>query len=104
METMLRTMDTVHFCEQINVSVRQTHYHMTWRDRDHIKNTLTWYTGVLRNSGQCRTNGQPPENRCKPAQLQRQPQRFITSPTSHRLRILSSDQCHRKKLNISKKL
>ena len=96
METMLRTMDTVHFCEQIKVSARRLHHIMKWRDRDHIKNTLTWYIGVSRNSGQCRTDGQPPENRCKPAKLQRQPQRFITSPTSHRLRILSSDQSHRK--------
>ena len=70
---MLRTMDTVHFCEQIKVSARQPHHIMKWR-----------------NSGKRKTD-----------KLQRQPQLSMSSSASHRLRILSSDQSHRKKLNIA---
>lgn len=90
METMLRTMDTVHFCEQIKVSPRQLHHIMKWRDRDHINNPLTHFVGGSCNSGKRKTD-----------KLQRQPQLSMFSSASHRLRILSSDQSHRKKLNIA---
>lgn len=99
---MLRTMDTVRFCEQIKGSARLAHFIMTWRDRDHINNTLMYSTGVSRNSGQRKTEDELADNRSKPDKLQRYPQLFMTSPASHRLRILSSDQSHRKKLTISK--
>ena len=87
---MLRTMDTVHFCEQVKVSARQPHYIMKWRERDHINNLLTHFVGGSRNSGKRKTD-----------KLQRQPQLSMPSSASHRLRIFSSDQSHRKKLNIS---
>ena len=90
---MLRTMDTVHFCEQIKVSARQPHQIMKWRERDHINNPLTHSVGGSRNSEKRKTD-----------KLQRQPRLSMSSSASHRLRILSSDQCHRKKLNISRKL
>ena len=78
---MLRTMDTVHFCEQIKVSARQPHHIMKWRERDHTNNLLT--------------------HSVKIDKLQRQPRLSMFSSASHRLRILSSDQSHRKKLNIA---
>lgn len=87
---MLRTMDTVHFCEQIKVSARQPHHIMTWRERDHINNPLTHSVGDARNSGKRKTD-----------KLQRQPRLSMFSSASHRLRILSSDQSHRKKQNIA---
>lgn len=87
---MLRTMDTVHFCEQIKVSARQPHHIMKWRERDHTNNLLTHSVGGSRNSGKRKTD-----------KLQRQPQLPMPSSASHRLRIFSSDQSHRKKLNIS---
>ena len=87
---MLHTMDTVHFCEQIKVSARQPHHIMTWRERDHINNPLTHSVGDARNSGKRKTD-----------KLQRQPQLSMFSSASHRLRILSSDQSHRKKQNIA---
>lgn len=90
METMLRTMDTVHFCEQIKVSVRRSHYIMKWRDRDHTNNPLTHYVRGSCHSGKRKTD-----------KLQRQPQLSMPSSASHRLRIFSSVQRHRKKLNIA---
>ncbi|MDM3319108.1 hypothetical protein OGV94_12585 [Citrobacter sp. Ce006] len=87
---MLRTMDTVHFCEQIKVSARQPHQIMKWRERDHINNPLTHSVGGSRNSGKRKTD-----------KLQRQPRLSMSSSASHRLRILSSDQSHRKKQNIA---
>lgn len=87
---MLRTMDTVHFCEQIKVSARQPHHIRKWRERDHTNNLLTHSVGSPRNSGKRKTD-----------KLQRQPQLSMSSSASHRLRIRSSDQSHRKKLNIA---
>lgn len=87
---MLRTMDTVHFCEQIKVSARQHHHIRKWRERDHTNNLLTHSVGSPRNSGKRKTD-----------KLQRQPQLSMSSSASHRLRIRSSDQSHRKKLNIA---
>jgi hypothetical protein len=98
---MLRTMDTVHFCEQIKVSVRRTHSIMNWRERDHINNALTHSDGGSRNSRKRKANDKFPESRDNEPTLQRQPTLFITSSASHRLRIPSSEQSHRKKLNIS---
>ena len=82
---MLRTMDTVHFCEQIKVSARQPHNIMKWRECDHINNPLTHSVGGSYHSGKRKTD-----------KLQRQPQLSMPSYASHRLRILSSDQSHRK--------
>ncbi len=87
---MLHTMDTVHFCEQIKVSARQPHHIMKWRERDHINKPLTHSVDGSCNSGQRKKD-----------KLQRQPQLSTSSSASHRLRILSSDQSHRKKLNIA---
>ena len=87
---MLRTMDTVHFCEQIKVSARRPHHIMRWRDCVHINNLLTHSVGGSRNSGKRKTD-----------KLQRQPQLSMPSSASHRLRIFSSVQRHRKKLNIA---
>ncbi|WP_196207576.1 hypothetical protein [Citrobacter sp. Res13-Sevr-PEB04-36] len=98
---MLRTMDTEHFCEQIKVSVRQPHNTMNWRERDHINNALTDSAGGSRNSRERKADDKFPDNRDNASTLQRQPMLFITSSASHRLRILSSEQSHRKKLNIS---
>lgn len=87
---MLRTMDTVHFCEQIKASACQSHYIMKWRDRDHINTPLTRSVGGSYHSGKRKTD-----------KLQRQPQLSMPSYASHRLRILSSVQRHKKKLNIA---
>ena len=101
MENMLRTMDTVHFCEQIKVSVRQPHSIMNWRERDHINNTLTYPAGGSRNSRIRKADDKFPVNRDNVPTRQHQPMLFITCSASHRLRILFSEQSHRKKLNIS---
>lgn len=98
MENMLRTMDTVHFCEQIKVSASQPHYIMNWRERDHTNNPLTHCAGGSRNSGKHKADDKRLDNQDKIQTVQRQPLLFITSPASHRLRILTSEQSHRKKV------
>lgn len=98
---MLRTMDTEHFCEQINVSARRPHSIMNWRDRDHTNKILTSIAGASRNSRKHHPDDKFPDHRRNEYKLQRQPLLLSKNSASHRLRIHSSEQHHIKKLNIS---